>query len=105
MNTFFLNPKLNEINDNMKNTIVEPNKKYGDNHCKIIEFKYNINFFDKTKNKTKNITTKRGTKKTIIASQGRYEYIKVNKLIIILEGSISTNFINTYMKCNNITLL
>ena len=96
---FLLNPKLNEINDIKNNTIVEHNKKYGDNHCRKIEFKYNINFFDKIKNKTKIIATSRGLKNAIIASQGRYEYIKVNKLIFLIEGSISKIFINTFMKC------
>ena len=41
----FLNPKINEINDIKNNTIVEHTKKYGDNHCRKIEFKYNIKIF------------------------------------------------------------
>ena len=101
----FINPIKNEINIIINNTIVEHNKKNGDNYCRKIEFKYNIQFFDKIKNKTKNITTNRGIIKTMIASQGRYENIKVNKLIIIIEGNISKIIINTYMKCNNIPLL
>ena len=32
---------------------------------------YIIDFFDKLKNKTENITTKRGVKRTIVASNGR----------------------------------
>ena len=40
-----------------------------------------------------------------MASQGRYEYFKAIKLIILIEGSISKNVINTYMKCNNIPRL
>ena len=47
----------------------------------------------------------RGAKKTIIASQRRYEYIKANKLIISIEGSISKNVINTHMKGINIPRL
>ena len=44
-------------------------------------------------------------KKTIIASQRRYDYFKVNKLIILIEADISKDVINTYMKCNDIPLL
>ena len=100
-----LNPKLNETNNIKINTIVEHNKNYGDNHCRKLQTKYNIKFFDKTKNTTKNITTNRGEKKTIIASQGRYEYINVNKVILLIEGGISENVLNTCMKCIFITLL
>ena len=97
-----LNPKLNEIKDNINNTLVEYNKKFGNKCCRKIEFKNNIKLFDKMKNKTKNITLNQGIRKTIIASQGRYEYSKANKLIILLEGTFSKNVLNTYMKCNNI---
>ena len=64
-----------------------------------------LKFFDKIKNKTKNITSNCGIKKTKIASQGRYDFIKANQLIILIQGSISRNVINTYMKCNNIPRL
>ena len=47
----FINPKINEIKDIIKNTIQEDNEKYGDNYCRKIEFKYNIKFFDKKQNK------------------------------------------------------
>ena len=47
-----------------------------------------INFLLKQKTKQKNITTNRGIKKTKIASQGRYEFIKINTLSIIIEGTI-----------------
>ena len=40
-----------------------------------------------------------------MASQGRYDFIKINKNIILIEGSNSKNVINTYMNCNNIPLL
>ena len=41
----------------------------------------------------------------MIPSQGSYEYIKTNKLIISIEGNISKNAINTYLKCINIPRL
>ena len=43
--------------------------------------------------------------KTKIASRGRYENIKVNKLIILVEGIFSRNIINTYMNCKNLATL
>ena len=81
----FMNPIKIEINNILNNTILEHNKKYGDNYCRKIEFKYNIQFFDKIKNKTKIIATNRGINGTIIASEGRYEFIKLNTLSILIE--------------------
>ena len=53
----FINPIKNELNNIINNTILEHNKKYGDKYCRKIEFKSNIHFFDKIKNK-RNFTTK-----------------------------------------------
>ena len=66
---------------------------------------YIIRFFDKIKNKPKNITTRQGVKKTIIASNGRYESIEINEFSILKEGCIKKNVINTYMKSGNLPLL
>ena len=106
----FLNPKINEITDILNNTRLGQDQKYGDNCSRKIEVRCNINFLDKIKNKTKNITISdyhvhRGMKKTIIASQGRYELIGSNKLSILIEGNIYKNVINNYMKFNNIPVL
>ena len=95
----------NERNNIINNKNLEHDKKHGDNYCREFDFKYNNQFFDKIKNKTENITTIHGIKRTIMASHGRYNYFKVNKIIFLLEGSISKNVMNTYMKCNNIPLL
>ena len=54
---------------------------------KIGIYKYNIRLVDKL-NKPKNITTKQGVKRTIIASNGRYENIEINKFINLMEGDI-----------------
>ena len=51
----FINPKLDEITDNIKNTQLGHDRKYGDNYCRKIQVRCTIEFFDK-KNKTKNIT-------------------------------------------------
>ena len=55
--------------------------------------------------KTKNITTIRSPNGTIVASNGRYEYIEIKKFIILIKGDIKKNVISTYMKCGNIPLL
>ena len=49
------NAKLKEIKDIINNTILEHNKKYGDNYCRKLEIKYNIQFFDKIKTKQKKL--------------------------------------------------
>ena len=105
----FINAKLSEINDIMKNTRLEYDQQYGEHYCREIEVRCNFKFFDEIKNKTKNFTIKHyhlhGINKTIVASQGRYELFKPNKLIILVQGIISKNVINTYMKFNNFPTL
>ena len=85
----FINPKINEIKDIIKNTRLEYDRKYGDKCCRKIEVRCNNKFFDKTKNKTTNITIKHyrlhGINKTMVASEGRYELIRPNKLLILIE--------------------
>ena len=71
----FINPKLNKIKDIIANTRQECDRKYGGNYFDKIEVRCNIKFFDKIKNKTKNITIKpyhlHGLNKTmVVASQG-----------------------------------
>ena len=98
----FLNPKLEEIIDVIDSTMLENKKMYSDNYYRQINFKYNIQIFEEKKNSTVRSSKISETK---IASQAIYEYIKINKLIILKEGSISKNVINTYMKCDNIPRL
>ena len=81
-----INPDLNKIKNNINNTIKHYIEKYVNSYWKRLEYICNIRFFDKIKNKPKNITTKQGVKKTIIASNGRYEYIEIIKFIILIEG-------------------
>ena len=100
----YISPDRNSIYGILNNTILEFNRKYGEGYRKI-ECKCNIKYFDKIRNKTKNITTTGGVEKTIIASNGRYEYININKYTSIIEEGISINVINTYMKCGNIPIL
>ena len=49
----FNNPKSNERNDIINNTMLERDRKYDGSCCRKVEFKYNNKFFIKIKNKTK----------------------------------------------------
>ena len=102
---FFINPEINEVENVLNNTLKNYFKKYGISYWKSLDYKYNIRFFDKIKNKTKNITTRHGHKRNIVASNGRYVYIEINTFIILIEGNILKNVISTYMQCGNIPML
>ena len=78
--------ELRKINDFIEKTREEHDLKYGCN-CKEIEIEFIVKFLDKIKNRTKNISTK-SIKKSIIASQKRYELFEINKIINIIEGII-----------------
>ena len=80
------NIELCEVNDIIEKTRVEHDRKNGYNGEEI-EINFNVKILDKIKNKTKKITTK-SIKKSIIASQNRYELFKINNLLIIRVGSI-----------------
>ena len=102
----FRNFKIDEITQIIKNTQLEHNREYGDNYCRKIHIRCNNKFFDKIKNKTKNITIKNyhvhyGINKIKIASQGRYDLIKPNKLIILIEENFYRIVTNTSLKYNN----
>ena len=84
----FINPELNEINNFINKTLRGYIEKYDNIYWKRMDYKYNIRFLDKIKNKTKNITTTHSPKRTITASNGRYEYIEINKSINLLEKDI-----------------
>ena len=56
------------------------------------------------KNKEKSSTNKPGVNRTIIASNGRFEYIEIDKFIFMIEGDIKKNIITTYMKSGNVPL-
>ena len=89
---------------NIDKTLEEYAEKY-ENSPWYIELKHNTQFCDKIKNKTKNLSTKHNPRKTIIASNGRYEYRQINNFMISIKGEIRKNVINTYMKCYNVPLL
>ena len=54
------------------------------------------------KNKTKTVISKCGKDKTIIPSNGRYEYIDINIFTFLIKKYLSKNVIDTYMKCGNV---
>ena len=91
----FINPKLNEMKDIITNTRLEHDRKYGIDCCSEVKINFNVEFFGKINNKTKNFTTK-NIKKSIIASQIRYELDKINNLSIIIEGKICKNVKHLY---------
>ena len=74
----FVNPIKTEINNVIDNTILDHKKM-----VIIVVEKPNLdvkfNFLIKEKTKQKNSTVNRGINRTKIASQGRYELIKMNK--------------------------
>ena len=84
----FIKPELNEMKNNINKTIKEYIKKYDNGYWKRLEYKYNIRFLDKIKNKTKNIWTKCDPKRNIQASNQRYEFMEINIFIILIEGVI-----------------
>ena len=65
----YINSDRNSKNGIINNTIQEYKRKYSEGYRKI-DWKYNFEFFDKIKSKTKNITTRRGVEKRILASNG-----------------------------------
>ena len=74
VNIFILTPGLYEINDIIQEARQEHEQKYRGEKPEEVEIKFNFKFLDKVINKTKKITTK-NNKKTIVASQNRYESI------------------------------
>ena len=99
----FSDPKLDEINDFIKNTRLEHHKETERIKVEKLRLDVTLKILIKQKTKQKNITVKHyhvryGKNKTMIASQGRYELIEPNKLIILIE-SFYKNIINTYLNC------
>ena len=73
----FYYPERNEISHIIDKTLKEYAQKY-ENSPWYIEFKYNTQFFDKVKNNRKNLSTKHNPRKTIVASNKRYECMQIN---------------------------
>ena len=67
----FINPELNEIKKIINITIKDYIEKHGNSYWKRLEHIHNIRCFDNHKEQRKNITPKRGVKRTIIASNVR----------------------------------
>ena len=100
----FFYPERSEISEIIDKALEECVQKYEKSPWDI-EYKYNIQFLDKIKNKTKNLSTKRGPNRTINASNGRYQFIRINNFIISIKGEIKKDVISTYVKCYNMPLL
>ena len=97
------NPSIDNRCDIIETTAEKHNEKYGYYDSYKTTVKGNIEFFDQTNLKTKNIAVKsfnlmqRG-KKTIIASKERYRYNKINISTIVLESELKKHVINTFLK-------
>ena len=98
----FIKPDRNRIFSFITEAMRELRKKYD---VRKVELKHNTKFNDKIKNKTKNVISKCGIDKAIIANTGRYEYIEINKFTFLIKGYLSKNLIDTYMKCDNVPKL
>ena len=80
----------------IKNTLKEYIRKYDNSFWKRLDYKYNLQLFDKI-NKTKNITTSHGPDRTTVASNGRYKYIEMIKYIILIEGDIEKKMLQAFI--------
>ena len=89
----FINPKLNEIKNIIKNTQLEYQQKYGYNNYRNVIVKCNVKLFDKIENKTKNIMIEHvniigKVKKITQSSKKMIKFIRVLELTIIIQGRI-----------------
>ena len=53
----------------------------------------------------KNLSTKHNPRKTLLASNGRYEYRQIKNFVISIKGEIRKIVMSSYMKCYNLPLL
>ena len=97
-------PERNEISHIIVKTLKEYAEKYEENPW-YLELKYNTQFFDKIKIKTKNLSKKHNPRKTIVASNKRYEFVQINNFMISTKGEIRKNVLGTFMKCYNLPIL
>ena len=104
MNINIITPKKNETSHIIDKATSEYMEKYEESPW-FIEYNYNTQFCDKIKNKTKNLTTKHNPRKTMVASNKRYEYMQMKTFMISLKGEIRKIVMSTYMKCYNLPLL
>ena len=98
----FINPKLKEITNIIKNTERNHYEKYGQDKIKIQALCY-VEFIDRWTKKIKNVTIGNyyiiyRINRRICASNKRYSVNKVNKLMITIEAEIKKYVINTYLK-------
>ena len=105
-----INPKLNEIYNNIKNTQLEYNQKYGYNYYAKVDGKFNVKFFDKIENKTKNFMIEHENiigkvNQKMQSSIGMNEFIRALKLIIKIQGKIHKNIVNVHLKCDGIPII
>ena len=104
MKIIFFTPKETKYHILKIKLLKEYSQNY-ENSPWYIVFNYNIQVFDENKIKTKNLSTKHNPRKTIVASNKRYEYMQINNFMISIKGEIEKDVISTYIKCYNIPML
>ena len=87
----YINPKLNEINNIIKNTQLDYNQKYGNDYYRKVNVKCNVRFLDKMENKTKNIMIEHmnvigKVNKIMQSSEGIINLIRALELTIRIQG-------------------
>ena len=110
MKLFFNNPKLNEINNIIKNTQLKNEQKHGYNYYRKVNVNYNVKFFDKIENKTKITMIERDNivgevNKRMHLSKGMYDFIRAHKWTLITQRRNYKNVVNAYLKCDKIPVL
>ena len=105
-----IDPKLNEINDIIKNTQLEYNQKYGSDYYAKVDVKCNVKVFDKKENKTKNIMIEHKNiigkvDKIMQSAKEMIKFIRALELTIIIQERIHKNIVNAYVNCDNVPIL
>ena len=99
----YYKPSIDSINDIVKTAIEEHSEKDGHDVIYKITIKGNIEFIDLINKKTKNITVAgrdvmHNARRTIVATKGKYEKNKINRMSVVLESVIKKDVTNTYLK-------
>ena len=104
------NPKLNEICNIIKNTQLKSEQKYLYNYNGKVDVECNVTFYDKIKNKTKNIVIERENifvevNEVLKSSKGVYKLIRALDLINVIQGISYKNVENKYLRFDNNPIL
>jgi len=104
------NIKLNESRKIVENTPLEYERKYGFNCNRVVRVEFSAKFLDKSINETKTIPFESyniigKVNKVMQTTKGRYKFIRILQLKIIIQGKIYKNLTDIYLRCENIPIL